>query len=52
MTRTRVADTRRRETIAWRRECEGRTSGQLRRSIGGILGETGKVKCMRREERG
>ena len=42
MTRTKMADTRRRETIARGRESEWRASGPLRRIIGGILGETGK----------
>ena len=50
MTRTKVADNRRRETIARGRESDWRASGPLRRIIGGILGETGKDKMY--EERG
>ena len=50
MTRTKVADTRRRETIARGQESDWRASGPLRRIIGGILGETGKDRTY--EERG
>ena len=36
MTRTKVAGTKGRETIAKRRESDGRASGQMRKIIGGI----------------
>ena len=50
MTRTKEGDNKGRETIAKRRESDERASGQMRKIIGGILGEKGKDKMY--EERG
>ena len=50
MTRTKEGDNKGRETIAKRRESDVRASGQMRKIIGGILGEKGKDKMY--EERG
>ena len=44
MTRTKEGDTKRRETIAKRRESGVMASGQMKKIIGGILGEKGKDK--------
>ena len=52
MTRTKAADTRRRETIARGRESDWRASGPLRGIIGGILGETGKDRTYEERKEG
>ena len=50
MTRMKLTNTKVKETIAKRRESGRRTNDQLKKIIGGILGEEGKDKMY--EERG
>ena len=50
MKRTKEGDNKGRETIARRRESDVRESGQMRKIIGGILGEKGKDRMY--EEKG
>ena len=50
MARTKVAETKGRETIAKRRENDGKASGQTRKIIAGILGEKGRDKMYKERE--
>ena len=52
MARTKAAETKGRETIAKRRENDGKASGQMRMIIVGILGEKGKDKMYEEREAG
>ena len=50
MARTKAAETKGRETIAKRRENNGKAGGQTRKIIAGILGEKGKDKLYKERE--